>query len=46
MAAVAKLLHACIYISGEKNRCMKKLCLGSSDLLAAAAADGYNFVHL
>lgn len=34
MATVAKLLHVCIWNKG------------SSDLLAAAAADGYDFVHL
>lgn len=46
MATVAKLFLVSIYVSGTKNRCMKKLCLGSSDLLAAAAADSYDFVHL
>lgn len=34
MATVAELLHVCIYVPGKK---------GSSDLLAAAAADGYDF---
>lgn len=45
MATLAKLLLICIYIS-RKKKGMKKLFLGSSDLLAAAAADGYDFVDL
>lgn len=42
------LLTFCSFVDTylEKNRCMKKLFVGSSDLLAAAAADGYDFVHL
>lgn len=44
MATVAKLIS--ISVSGTKNRCMKKLCLCSSDLLAAAAADGYDILHV